>query len=364
MPHSLPKSAVNDFPLDDDALLCPSCGYDLRAAVSDRCSECGTIIDRAKLKESAIPWSRRRQIGRIRAYIKTVWLITIGGKSLAHEAVKPQKLRDALAFRRITAFLIAIVFLAAFIAIIQDSGDLKELAVPRNNAFSKNSMPAWVDDLWVPWSAGAINWVVLPLMLLFFAWHVTGVQRRLFKIKDASPQRQERAAAMAYYSSAPLAWLFLLPFAILTAIGVGSIVNPINTAIEPVRNVLPLAAAAVAILGICVQCRQWIKTRKVSIWIIPGSLVLAFFLYALSEFAGAALGIPFACSILIFLIAAIPGTILQIAVWSARVRHSGFERALLDVPHLLGLWLFGAIVLFGFLPWCVGFVWIVIDSFL
>ena len=53
--------------------ICPACGYDLRATTSDHCSECGLAIDRDALQQSAIPWAHRRQIGRVRAYLKTLW---------------------------------------------------------------------------------------------------------------------------------------------------------------------------------------------------------------------------------------------------------------------------------------------------
>ena len=38
------------------------------------------------------------------------------------------------------------------------------------------------------------------------------------------------------------------------------------------------------------------------------------------------------------------------------------ERTVIDVPHLLALWSLGLIVWLLVLPWCVGFLWIVMDS--
>src|SRR5688572_2773768 len=81
------------------SVLCPGCGYDLRAATEDRCSECGLAVDRASLEHSEIPWAHRRQIGRVRAFFKTVWMITSDVRSLRHEAAKPQSPSDAAAFR-------------------------------------------------------------------------------------------------------------------------------------------------------------------------------------------------------------------------------------------------------------------------
>src|SRR5687768_8381884 len=72
------------------SVLCPACGYDLRGATEDRCSECGLVVDLASLQHSEIPWAYRRQIGWGRAFFKTVWMITSDVKSLRHEAAKPQ----------------------------------------------------------------------------------------------------------------------------------------------------------------------------------------------------------------------------------------------------------------------------------
>lgn len=355
---------------DEDALLCPACGYDLRATLSDTCSECGAVVNRADLKISRIPWSRRHEIGRIRAYIKTVWLITIGHKSLVHESTKPHTLRDAMAFRRVTAFLIAAVFIAAFVAIMQISEGLASLTPQQRNVLPINSLPAWVDDLWVPWSAASTtNWIVLPLMLVFFAFHITGVQRRLFKIKNAPPQRQDRATAMAYYSAAPLAWFF--PAAL---IGVALVYLHSNTILVEnylwgIQGGLPTVAKVIVFLGLFWRFMQWLTKSKPRIWVVPCALVFGTFVYILfltvssSGGGGPVISIGGALPAMGALIAATFGTPVRVAEWSARVRHSGLERAMLDIPHLLALWLFGAVILFGFLSWCIGFIWLVIDSF-
>src|ERR1043165_7143879 len=88
--------------IDSDPLPCPNCGYDLRASRSDQCSECGQAIDRGSPGSTSFPWPHRRQIGPIRAYCKTVWLITAGSKELKFETLKNQTLSDARSFNRIT----------------------------------------------------------------------------------------------------------------------------------------------------------------------------------------------------------------------------------------------------------------------
>lgn len=85
------------------ARLCPGCGYDLRAATTDRCSECGVVLDRAALRESGFPWAHRKRVGRVRAFVATVWLVTVDGRRVRNELAKPQDARDAGLTRRWTA---------------------------------------------------------------------------------------------------------------------------------------------------------------------------------------------------------------------------------------------------------------------
>src|SRR4051794_13275118 len=67
-----------DAPSDPGrSLLCPGCGYDLRGTIGGRCSECGLEIDRAALERSGFPWAHRASLGRVRAFLKTVWLVTV-----------------------------------------------------------------------------------------------------------------------------------------------------------------------------------------------------------------------------------------------------------------------------------------------
>src|SRR5262249_31894858 len=54
MSETTPASSMPKSTEDDDAPLCPSCGYDLRAATNDRCPECGLVVDRQALVISNI----------------------------------------------------------------------------------------------------------------------------------------------------------------------------------------------------------------------------------------------------------------------------------------------------------------------
>src|SRR5207253_11373569 len=72
----------------DRPVLCPACGYDLRASTGNTCSECGLAWDRTEATRSAVPWAYRAQRGRLRAFWQTVIGVTRDAKALRHENVK------------------------------------------------------------------------------------------------------------------------------------------------------------------------------------------------------------------------------------------------------------------------------------
>src|SRR5947207_4137464 len=84
------------------ALRCPACDYDLRAMSSDRCPECGLLIDRVSLAVAQIPWTFRKGMGRWRAYRKTVALALFEPRRLAMESARPVNYADARKFQHVT----------------------------------------------------------------------------------------------------------------------------------------------------------------------------------------------------------------------------------------------------------------------
>ena len=201
-------SSVTDPTLDEEPLVCPGCGYDLRAApAGGRCSECGRLVDEVELRTSGFPWAHRHERGRVRTYLRTVWLVTAGSRRLAHEASRPQKLGDARAFRWVTAAVVGVALLGAFGLAVTWGGGLTFLAAqPVEPGGMGDSR--WIQDVIIPWCAGATMWPVIPVALVGWTVYVTGVQRRLFWPKDASAAQMDRAQAVAHYVVAPLAFIF------------------------------------------------------------------------------------------------------------------------------------------------------------
>lgn len=58
-------------------IFCPACAYDLRGATSDCCPECGRSLDNLRSTTSRIPWVHRKDLGHLRAYWQTVWMVTV-----------------------------------------------------------------------------------------------------------------------------------------------------------------------------------------------------------------------------------------------------------------------------------------------
>src|SRR4029079_5197573 len=153
----------------EHTLLCPACGYDLRATTAERCSECGLELDREAFQRSSIAWAYRAKMGRFAAFGRTVWQFTSDTKSIRYEHAKPQSARDAAVFRRWVGVLVGLCLMVPVILIYQEGG-LKNLAIEPGSAFGpmfggKGMMPGWAQDAVVPWSAG----ITLPFALFVYA---------------------------------------------------------------------------------------------------------------------------------------------------------------------------------------------------
>jgi hypothetical protein len=299
-------------PPTDLELLCPACGYDLRAATSDLCPECGLAVERDSLKTSGFPWPHRAHTGRLSAYLKTFWLVTIDAKSLRHEPARTQDPQDARRFARLTAFAVAAGLLALFACAVGMGGGwvpggLPAFAVQPSPAFNPPQTPAWLFDIIVPWSAGAVLPPVLPVAILLFALALVAIPRAVFRVPDPD-LAQQNASAIASYATAPLA--LLLP-----------------------------AFAAIALIPLF---DHWARDRR------PG----AWHLHVLTEAAGA-----------IALVVCLIATPLRLTQWLHRTRRAGLARALLALAELLALWTLAALLFLFFLPWSVGYTRILIDSF-
>lgn len=264
---------------------CPGCGYDLRGIASERCPECGLGTDQAVWATSMIPWVHRRRIGRARAYFKTMLLVMRRPRTLAAEAARPVALADALMFRRVTTLLAAAPCAAAaiFVAFYSDAlvGVFRQ---PGEFAAELFVLPVILAAIW------------------FFFFTITGVQSYWFHPSSIPIVQQNRAIAISYYASAPIA---LTPIALFLA-------------------------------GVVSQTEPWVERYR-SLWFLPPAVGLAAVLLVLawvvltlrsclvslrrSTHCGAArtigmvIGLPIAWGMLaVIFLAAIPGACIFLAL--------------------------------------------------
>src|SRR5439155_17849799 len=97
-------------------LLCEGCGYSLVGLMGDVCPECGRRFDPKELPLARVPWLYRSRLGKVRAYLKTVWAIAARPRDFAVELTRPVRIsaKDAYAFRKVTVVLVwrAVAFAA------------------------------------------------------------------------------------------------------------------------------------------------------------------------------------------------------------------------------------------------------------
>ncbi|MBN1343620.1 MAG: hypothetical protein JXQ73_13110 [Phycisphaerae bacterium] len=170
--------------VDQDAL-CVDCGYNLRGLTTDRCPECGRAFDRASLIASQIPWVVRRQIGTIRAYWRTVWMVILRNARFCNEAGVPLSYRDAQLFRWVTILHVYLPFLIATLVACA----FRPLADPFVDYFFKTIWPL----------------AALHACLILFLLGITGVPSYFFHPACLTVEQQDRAIALSYYTCAPLA---------------------------------------------------------------------------------------------------------------------------------------------------------------
>ena len=299
-----PAAAAADPPAAPAALavLCPACGYDLRAATSDRCSECGLAIDHSDLARTNFHWPYRDQRGSLRAFLATCWLVTRDGKALRHEAAKSQSVPDALRFRRIVFALAAAAF-AIVTGLVLATDGVASLGVDKPSGLAMLTNPlashARLTDLTVPWSAGITIVPALFVYAIVCAWVVVDAPTRVLRPGPATDPSADAARAIGCYAAAPLA--LLVPF-----------------------------AAGIAVLAYVDEHEATLAPSLRSLGMLVGS-------------AGA---------VLLWLAAL--ATIFHTGQWRARTTRRGYATGFLGMAELILRWAIGSAVCYGLLPWCVG----------
>ena len=171
-----------------EGVYCPDCGYDLRGSTSPRCPECGYDLALLRSGESLIPWVHRRQIGRLRAYVRTAWLVTFRNRQFCAEVARTVSYADAQRFRWTTVAIAYVTLLASQVVYSQSlakAGVLQFLA--------------------------GIEWFAIPIAIapLLALAALTGLPSYFFHPRHLPVALQDRAIALSYYTCAPLAFSWI-----------------------------------------------------------------------------------------------------------------------------------------------------------
>lgn len=208
--ESQPPAAIDS--LKSIMLPCAECGYDLRATTGERCPECGWVIDHEGLSKSQLPWGVRASIGRVRAYVQTVWLATAQPRKLAMETSHPVDFAAARRFAFITSILIAIPFVAITTYLIWAHGTHYLVGMATSPltfaaAMVRNPrLPGLIADFTLPWVAGVVIPGVAQMSIVVATVLLPGWASYWFHPGTLPVTRQNRAVAVSYYISAPFIW--------------------------------------------------------------------------------------------------------------------------------------------------------------
>lgn len=197
----------------DANLFCPGCQYNLRGIESDRCPECGIVVERGAIAAFSVPWECRREIGFLKAFLKTCALSIFRPGRLGDALVGPVRYRDAQQFRWIITLLLAVIvgyYLHNTIPPRQDPIEswLLRNTVPLERGYKVFNIPS---DLFALWITGIEARPLLGLIALLISISWTGIPSYVFQFRGDDIRQENRAIALSYYSCVPLLAVLLTP---------------------------------------------------------------------------------------------------------------------------------------------------------
>ena len=183
---------------------CLDCGYNLRGLTGAACPECGNQLAAMRSTVSQIPWTHRRGKSRSVVYWRTVRFAMFRQRDLANEMARDVSYGDAQRFRFVTLLhvIVPVVVLALSAYLIDPPR-----RIAAGDGVLRGFPPASSLTHWV-YAAG---WPVAVLIgaLAVALTAATGVTSYFFQPRDMPVHLQNRAIALSYYASAPLAWTFI-----------------------------------------------------------------------------------------------------------------------------------------------------------
>lgn len=182
-------SPAQPVPVEYD-LLCEGCGYSLLGLYSDRCPECGRTFDPSALPLARVPWLYRARLGRVRAYLQTVWMVLRRPRQFAAEMCRPVRVSpaDARGFRRATLRLVLLTYVIIVAGgMVWAIRDARRLGIPMQ---------------FVYWVFPAIALTLGALALMAFLAMATDLPTFIWRGLPSSP---DDLGPLHHYACAPLA---------------------------------------------------------------------------------------------------------------------------------------------------------------
>ena len=240
---------------DLESIYCPSCGYDLRGSLQEqaaRCPECGAQYDLATLSQSRVPWMHRTELGRLRAWWRTCWMVLVRPKDLAASLNAPMPYADA---RRFWVICSALVSVPGVIAAWW-SPEVAGVGIPAVNipgiVGAASPVLSWFSlNAYAPWVAG---WYLRPVAMACAAIAVfltTGAVSYLFHFAPIPRRLQDRAAAAGLYTSGAIVFGAIAALAVVLILALVLVAT--NSFQQPLLLALPfLVPFAVLAWGVAV----------------------------------------------------------------------------------------------------------------
>jgi len=205
-------------------LFCISCGYNQRGITTNRCPECGQDFTALPPSTSRLPWLHRRHLGLLRAYWRTAAMVFFRPKLFCDQIDNPISLKDARLFWLLSIFQACLPLLVLLIY------------------FAANKAPGRLDALKQLFFRSL--YLPVPSIFFFLAGFIlfliasTGMPSYFCHPRALPIGVQNKAIALSYFTSAPIA---LLPLIFALAIA-GEFVTRLSAISKSFHFIAALAA--------------------------------------------------------------------------------------------------------------------------
>ncbi len=186
-----------------DNLHCPGCGYNLHHTPGEQCPECGYSLVNMRSDVCRIPWEHRRELGRLRAFWQTVWMVTFRKQRFCEEYAHAVSYTDARKFQWVTLMHVYAVVLAGTGYVYLTVPSLPEEAI--QPYWTPTGVPLTHPTLLGQAYAEVWPVVILLACFLLYLFAITDSPSYFLRARGLTALQQNTAIAMSYYTCAPLA---------------------------------------------------------------------------------------------------------------------------------------------------------------